>query len=328
MVFGGFYTSPGGTAHLSVSSGGRVSVGCYTDAFGGWQQSDPFDPPTAVLNDSNVSIDATSAVFVGDVSSAAELDYRNGALVIGPEGYLLGTGTISGAAADGHDLVNAGGVIAPGFSPGQIDVDGNFLMESGTLVMEIESNDPGGADKIVADQISILSGTIKIVSTLDFAVGSAVSIDLFETASLNIDPAVTVEIDPLLGPATFDRQTGILTAAASRMTRDDLNANGVLDILEAVLPASGSSLEWPTISPNPTGGSVYTFRRLDSSIGARIVTVQWSQDLTNWTDILIDGNNNPSEVQIQENGSDPDRIQVTLPYAAGQTKIFARLLVN
>ena len=328
IVFGGFNTSTGGAAQLSVSLGGRVSVGCYTDAFGGWQQSEFSDPPRAVLNDSNVTLDATSAVFVGDVSSAAALDYRNGALVIGPEGYLLGTGTITGAAADGNDLVNAGGVISPGFSPGQIDVDGNFLMESGTLDMEIESNDTGGADRIVADQISILSGTIKIVSTVDFAVGSAVSVDLFETASLNIDPSVVVQIDPLFGPATFDRQTGILTAEASGIRRGDLNANGVADVLDAVLPASGSSVEWPTISFNPAGGSVFTFRRLDSSIGVRIVTVQWSQDLVNWTDILIDTGNNLPEVQIEENGSDPDRIQVTLPDTVGQTRIFARLRVE
>ena len=316
-VFAGFDTMPGGTANLSVTSGSRVSVGCYTDAFGGWQRPDSFfpDPPRAVLNDSNVTTDATSAIFVGDVSSAVALDYRNGALVIGPEGYLLGTGTITGAAADGNDLVNAGGVIAPGFSPGQIDVDGNFLMESGTLEMEVESNDPGGADKIVADQISILSGTIKIGPTFNFSLESAVSVDLFETASLNIDPSVVVEIDPLLGLATFDKQTGILT-------------NGLASVLHAVLPASGSSLEWPTISYNPAGGSVYTFRRLDSSIGTRTITVQWSQDLTNWTDIPIDANNNPSEIQIQENGSDPDRIQVTLPYTVGQTRIFARLRVE
>ena len=316
-VFAGFDTMPGGAANLSVSSGSRVSVGCYTDAFGGWQRPDSFfpNPPRAVLNGSNVTIDATSAVFVGDVSSAIELDYRNGALVIGPEGHLLGSGTITGAAADGHDLVNAGGTIAPGFSPGQIDVDGDFHMESGTLDMEIESNDPGGADKIVADQISILSGTIKIAPTLNFTFESTVSVDLFQTASLNIDPSVVVEIDPLLGPATFDKQTGILTY-------------GLTSVLHAVLPASGSSLEWPTITSNPAGGSIYTFRRLDSSIGTRTVTVQWSEDLTNWTDIPIDANSNSAEVQIQENGSDPDQVQVTLPDTAGQTRIFARLRVE
>ncbi|MGA0845457.1 MAG: hypothetical protein ACO3RV_02880, partial [Luteolibacter sp.] len=127
-----FFTSPGGSASLTVSEGARLSVGARADAFGNWIRPDSITTAYLILKDGVATIDAASATYIGDAADATELDYRNGALVVGPGGYLLGTFTISGAATDGDDLVVDGGTVLPGFSPGEIEVDGNFLMESGT----------------------------------------------------------------------------------------------------------------------------------------------------------------------------------------------------
>jgi hypothetical protein len=210
-----FFINTGGTADLTVSSGAKVSVGSYTDAFGDWKRPGIYESASMVIKDGDVTIDGTSAAFIGDAEEASAVDYRDGALVVGPAGHLLGTFEVFGSAADGNDLVVAGGTVLPGFSPGEISVDGNFLMESGSLVMEVENGLPGGYDRISADQITINSGTIHILPTPNIIPSSSFTVDLFITENLDIDPSVVIEIDPALGTAEFDPETGLLTVTTS-----------------------------------------------------------------------------------------------------------------
>ncbi len=313
---GEFFVSIGGEAELFIQEGARLSIGSYANAFGTWDSPDDFNPAVMMCNDSDIHIDSTSAAFIGDVADASGLDYVNGALVVGPGGYLLGTGTIYGAPVVGPALVNDGGTISPGFSPGTLSVDGDFLMEAGTLIMEIKNGDPGGYDVIAADEITISSGTIRIKPTFDYVPGSAFSVDLFQSLGLTIDPSVVFEFDPAFDGATFDPLTGILSGGSTPE-----------DILAEVLPPSGNTVELPSLTRNPGGSSVYSFRRLDSSLNTRSLTVQWSTDLDFWNDIAI-----PSEsagsILIEDNGSEPDLISVTLPDPAAAEKFFVRLMVE
>jgi hypothetical protein len=239
---------------------------------------------------------------------------------------MIGTPMINGAAADGNDLVVAGGTVAPGFSPGTIEVDGNFLMESGTLVLEVKSNTAGGWDVIDADSITITGGTIIIKPTNDYDSGAGFTADFFQTGNLSISPGVVIQIDPILTGATFLSSTGEITLIGG--TEHDINTNGIDDRFEAVLPAAGNSLEWPSLVSPISAPPTYTFRRIDGSSFTHNMTVQWSNDLQTWYNIEVPGVSE-GPVTITSNDNEPDTVVVTLPPPLGANqKIFTRLAVD
>lgn len=323
---GEFFSTLGGDSVLNVTSGARVAIGAYEGAYGQWRQPDSFSPAYLSAKATPITIDGTSAIYIGDAANSAARDFRNGTLVVGAGGYMIGTPSISGDAADGNDLVVAGGTVAPGFSPGTIEVDGNLLMESGALVLEVQSNTSGGWDLIDADSITITGGTIIIKPTGDYDSGAGFTADFFQTSNLSISPGVTIQIDPILAGATFSASTGEITLIGG--TEHDLNTNGIDDRFEAVLPAAGSSLEWPSLGSPSISPPTFTFRRIDGSSFTHNIIVQWSNDLQNWYDIAIPGVSEGS-VTITSNDNDPDSISVSLPKPQGANqKIFARLAIS
>jgi hypothetical protein len=326
-VFAGeFFSNLGGQSELNVTSSARLAIGGYLGAHGEWQVPDPVSPAFLAANATPITIDGTSAIYLGAAANVAEQDFRPGALVVGPGGYMIGTGTVSGAAAGGNDLVNAGGTISPGFSPGSMTVDGNFLMESGTLVLEVKSGSPGEWDAIIADAITINGGTIIIRPAANYDSGAGIAVDFFQTTNLTIAPGVTIQIAPELGTAVFNAATGMISIVGG--SELDLNHNLIDDRIEAVLPATPSGVEWPQLQQALGNPPVLVFRRKDSSLFSHNLTVQWSGDLTQWTDISVPFDS-LDEVIITQNDADPDLIEVTLPNPPGPNpKIFVRLAVS
>lgn len=322
---GEFFSTLGGQSALNLTSDARLAIGGYMGAFGQWQRPDSVSPAFLAANATPISIDATSAIYLGDAANAGEQDFRPGALVVGPGGYMIGTGTVSGSAAGGNDLVNAGGFISPGFSPGTMTVDGNFVMESGTLVLEVRSGGAGGWDRIAADSITIQGGKIRIQPASGYDTGAGIIASFFQTSHLSIAPGVIIEVAPELGKATWNSATGQISIVGG--SEHDLNENTIDDRLEAVLPALGNQVELPSLQYAPGSPAVFRFRRKDSSRFGYNLVVQWSQDLISWTDIQVPYSSF-EEVQITENDENPDFVEVTLPNPVGpHQRIFARLSV-
>jgi hypothetical protein len=315
-----FFFSPGGTASLQVNSGARVSVGSYRGAFSQWQQPDTFRPAFFSANGGVVSIDSTSAITIGSYANEAVTDFRNGAMVVGPSGYLLGNMSLVGG------FFNEGGIVSPGFSPGSMTVDGDFLMESGTLILEVLSNSSGGYDVIQANSITITGGKIVIRAAAGYVPGPSFFADFFNTTLLTIGAGVVIEIDPSFAGSSFDPATGMFSVVGG--SAYDLDSDGLDDRLEAVLPAAGATqLEWPSWK-QPIGSSpVLTFRRRDSAVGSYNIVVQWSSDLSIWHDIAIP-NTSAGVISITANGDDPDTIELSLPVLPGVQRRFARLAVT
>lgn len=317
---GEFFSSPGGQSSLHVTSGARVSIGAFEGAYGQWQQPDNFSPAYLSANAAPISIGATSAIYLGNAANAAARDFRNGALVVGPGGYMIGTGNVIGS------LINNGGEIRPGFSPGSIDVDGDFSMEAGTLVLEVKSNTPGGWDALIANSITITGGTIIIRPAAGYDSGTGINVDLFQSASLSIAPGVTVQIAPELGTAAFNPATGAVSIVGG--SEHDLNFNHIDDRLEAVLPSVAGSLEWPVLQQPVGAAPVLVFRRKAPSLFSHDLMVQWSNDLVTWTDIPIPFSSEGA-VTIIPDDIDLYRVEVTLPPpSGGNPKIFTRLSVR
>lgn len=127
-VGGGFGSAPGGPASVTVGSDGLLSVGVRLTT---WRQG-------------SVELRAGGRGLVG----AGDLtEVEPGSLVIGPGGTLSGDGVIHGK------VVNAGGLIDPGHSPGVLTIDGSLAINAAsTMFLEI-----GGTAQGTYDQLDLRS---------------------------------------------------------------------------------------------------------------------------------------------------------------------------
>ncbi|MBX3412188.1 MAG: hypothetical protein KF708_05670 [Pirellulales bacterium] len=96
-------------------------------------------------------------------------------LRVGPGGRLGGTGTILG------DVLVDGGVVSPGFSPGKLDVVGNYLQGSfGSLDLEIGGLLPGQYDQLSVTGNLSLAGTVNIAFIDGFLPSVGDQFDFFQ----------------------------------------------------------------------------------------------------------------------------------------------------
>ncbi|MEM9744838.1 MAG: PEP-CTERM sorting domain-containing protein [Pseudomonadota bacterium] len=86
-----------------------------------------------------------------------------GGLFVGAGGFVGGDGEISG------DVFNFGGIVAPGTSPGNLTIDGDFRMSSGVVELEIGGIGVGLFDSLsVAGLVEITGGEILFDFVDDF----------------------------------------------------------------------------------------------------------------------------------------------------------------
>jgi pectate lyase len=84
-------------------------------------------------------------------------------LLKGDGGTFNFTGGVLSAQTVGFDLVNNGGTIAPGESPGMTRVMGDLVLNSGVLEIEAGGTVMGEYDQLVVDGETTLGGTLKLV---------------------------------------------------------------------------------------------------------------------------------------------------------------------
>jgi hypothetical protein len=156
---GGTSASFIGNANAVVSDGGAVRFQNQSVILGGNNWSDI--GKLRVAGDSSV-VEVGNGLIVGRVARPGlgwlELDGGTveGLVVVDDHGILTGNGTIDG------NLFNAGGLIGPGFSTGEISVFGDFSMTSGLLEIEIAGNALGLYDRFsVLGDVSFTGGTIR-----------------------------------------------------------------------------------------------------------------------------------------------------------------------
>lgn len=311
-----FFFSEGGTATLNVSHGAQIAVGSFASAHGRWVQPDSWHPATFAMNEgSSVSVAPSSSIFIGNVDSADDYDFRGHSIVVGPGGFFLGSGSVDG------ELVNAGGRIEPGFSPGEIVIAGQFLMENGELVIEVGAD---GHDRITADSIVITGGTIIIIPDPFSPPEASLVTQLLSAPNIEIDPSVTIIIDETLAEeGEFNPTTGVFTLAGEEDT------NGVHPLLLAVLPATPTGVEMPELAFTPDDSPIFSFKRLTSSVAEYQLTVEISNDLTEWTLLPVPLQTTEGfEIESLDPATDLVSIAIDSEEFTDPTRLFFRLRVD
>lgn len=178
-----------GTATLNVQSGGVVTTG-----------NTVFLSSVSSAGSSNVLVEGagsrldagTSDILVGiatDKSNAlthgtAELNVRDGGEVkgsvyVGAGGTLKGNGLITG------NIVNNGGTVLPGNSPGTLHVNGNYSQTGGLLVIEIAG--PSIFDMLdVTGSVLLDNVLIRFVFTGGYGPSAGDRFDFVQAASLSL----------------------------------------------------------------------------------------------------------------------------------------------
>jgi len=142
LSIGGSTDKPGGAGQVTLTNGGELTASASVKLW------------------ANGAIDVTGgSATVGAASPAAV----PGALRINSGGSLLGFGTVTG------NVLNAGGVVAPGGDPGTLAIHGNFEQDAGLLPIHISAATSGSYDSLSVSGSATLGGSIEV----DFVNGYA-----------------------------------------------------------------------------------------------------------------------------------------------------------
>ncbi|MCP5546728.1 MAG: autotransporter-associated beta strand repeat-containing protein [Akkermansiaceae bacterium] len=136
---------------------------------------------------------------------------------------------------------------------------------------------------------------------------------------LNEDPPVTAGYDSWA--------TGAGLTGANNGPTQDAEFDGIDNVLEFVLggdPLASDTDILPTLDASGAN-YVFSFTRDDESEAEVTLTFQYGSDLAGWTDVVIgaDNGSSGSEVDIVEDGANPDQITITVPKSG--TEMFGRL---
>jgi T5SS/PEP-CTERM-associated repeat protein len=155
LYVGGSSTAAGGTASLKVSNGAIVTATQLIDWAG-----------------STVDPSASGFITVGSVATPI-----SGATVVGPGGTVGGDGPFLGS------LINSGGTVSPGHSPGTLMVSGDYTQSAdGILLIEIAGTGLGMFDKLSVSGTATLDGTVDFVFLSGFQPGSGGQFQFFNSA--------------------------------------------------------------------------------------------------------------------------------------------------
>lgn len=135
----------GGVGELNVQNGSTVAIGgSYVNHNFFTYPLDPKVSTLTVKTGSSVNIDSTSSVYLGTIKKASDAVFNQGVLTVGTDGTLYGRGTINA------NVINLGGSIEPGLSPGHLTINGQYLQNAGDLILEIGGPGSGQYDQLTA----------------------------------------------------------------------------------------------------------------------------------------------------------------------------------
>jgi hypothetical protein len=170
-----------------------------------------------------------------DNASAAVLNLSGGKLTTktllkGDAGTFNFTGGILAAETVGFDLVNNGGVISPGNSPGLTHVLGDLTMNSGSILLEIAGSTESLYDQLLVDGTLTAGGALDI-ALLGYSPVEGDSFDLLDFGSLT--GSFNVMLPGLDAGLVWDVSAfgtdGVLSVIAEIVEDADFDGDGDVD---------------------------------------------------------------------------------------------------
>jgi T5SS/PEP-CTERM-associated repeat protein len=194
----------GGEASLTVKNGARLTTGTGP-----------------------IAVNATGEI---NLESGGTLD-ANGPITLNDGDFNFLGGTLHVGAFNGN-LVNQGGTLAPGDSPGHTAVSGNYTQRAGgTLEIEISGVLAGQWDTLAVTGNAVLDGTlsVKLVDGFEPVLGN--SFTILTTDAGNVGGAFDFEVLPTVGGVTFDVVYGpkSVTLVAQAGFSADFDGDGDVD---------------------------------------------------------------------------------------------------
>jgi hypothetical protein len=132
----------------------------------------------AILNITNGWLKVSNTLEIA-TAGAATLNLSGGRLRVGTLNKGAGAGAFNftggtlSADVVGFNLVDQGGVIAPGDSAGQTHVLGSLTLQAGSsLAMELGATNSGQSDLIIVDGNLTLGGTLNVTNLAGFGAGT------------------------------------------------------------------------------------------------------------------------------------------------------------
>ncbi|MCG8695252.1 MAG: PEP-CTERM sorting domain-containing protein [Minwuiales bacterium] len=244
VLIGGTRNAPGGigqlnmsgaNASLSVTGSDQTFIGIGRNGIGVMRVEDgasvTLDPTgsvsvattaasvgTLIVDGANSTFDAGAEVrlaqdFNGvDSGGTATAVVRNGGVIkatnvhVGTGGILAGDGTVMG------NLVNEGGLVGPGLSPGTLSITGDYIQLDGVLVMEIDGT--GLFDVLdVGGLFDVQGGLIELAINQDFM------------ADVLANPGLLPSLDDLFGGVGSQVDTSMIMASAEGFRDVDVTFN-------------------------------------------------------------------------------------------------------
>jgi hypothetical protein len=155
-------SAPSGNAALTVSTGSSVSVGSMLKIFSPAEVA-VSSSGSIVVGQGGQAARNPAPVASGATSSRAQNNTlatsAPNVLTVGSGGTLAGSGRVVAG-----QVVNNGGLISPGDSPGILTIESNYEQDdSGTLSIEIGGTTPGsGYDQLSLSGTATLGGTLRV----------------------------------------------------------------------------------------------------------------------------------------------------------------------
>ena len=175
---------------------------------------------------------STGEVIIGaDLGATAALNLSGGRLRTerlskGAGGTFSFTGGVLSADEVAFDLVNNGGTISPGESPGQMHVVGDLTINSGTLEIELASGSV--FDNVLVDDAATLAGDLEVALLDNYVPDAADEFAIVAANTRTGDFSGATSVDAFRG--FFDVE---YTATSVLLTNfqlvGDYNGNGQMD---------------------------------------------------------------------------------------------------
>src|SRR5262245_35117804 len=161
----------------------------------------------------------------------------------GSDGFSLTGGTLAGAGTLTGSLLNAGGTVAPGSSPGILTIDGSFTQNSGTLAIEIGGAIAGAeSDRLAVTGTAEVNGTLALTTINAFSPSTLFTYDFVTyTGHSGVFPTIT---GTSAGggksyQVTMNANAGTLTVVAGSITRQP---DGKVALGSSSAPYSGDNI--------------------------------------------------------------------------------------